>query len=231
MDVEYFKERFKNTETEYLLQRRAHGSELNPNAHIAIEQILTERGESFPPIPHKPIEVVIANQRTPNNGFKKFGGLIIFAVGLILAKAFAHTMIGVVFGIAALIYYCVIWLKRQALSEEDRKKADDEAKAEHEGMTELMKCSANGDIERAKELINYGENVNKKTLSNHTALMYAARNGHKEIVQLLMQEGADVNIKTDKGSTAESIANKHGHTEISQLLKNQINTHIPVRLN
>jgi hypothetical protein len=220
MDVEYFKERFKNTETDYLLQRRAHGSELNPNAHIAIENILTERGESFPPIPLKSIEVVIANDRKPNNGFKKFGGLIIFAVGLVLAKAFAHTMIGVAFGIAALIYYCVIWLKRQTLSEEDRKKADEEAKAAQDGLTELMKCSADGDIQRVQELIDYGENINTKTLSGSTALMYAARNGHKDIVELLIISGANVKTKTDKGSTASSIAKKNGHDEINKLLEN-----------
>jgi hypothetical protein len=220
MDVDYFKERFKNTETEYLLQRRAHGSELNPNAHLAIEQILTERGESFPPIPHKPIEVIIANKPATTNSFTKFGGLLIFFIGLVLAKAFAHTMIGVAFGIAALIYYCVIWLKRQTLSEEDRKTADDEAKAAQDGLTELMKCSANGDIQRVKELIDYGENVNKKTLSGSTALMYAARNGHKEIVEFLITSGAYTRTKTDTGSTASSIAKKNGHDEINKLLEN-----------
>ena len=218
MDVEYFKDRFKNTETEYLLQRRAHGSELNPNAHIAIEQILTERGESFPPVPQKPIAVTTSSESPRTNSFTKIGGLLIFVIGLVLAKAFAQTTIGVVFGVVALIYYVVIWIKRQTLSKEDRKKADDEERAEQDGLNELMKCAANGDTQRVKELIDYGENVNKKTLSGSTALMYAARNGHKEIVQLLMTSGANVKIKTDKGSTASSIAKKSGYVEISAIL-------------
>lgn len=48
MNVTYFKDRFKNTESAYLLARRANSPDLNPHALQAIEEIITERGEVLP---------------------------------------------------------------------------------------------------------------------------------------------------------------------------------------
>ncbi|MEI8403180.1 MAG: hypothetical protein WCG12_20445 [Alcaligenaceae bacterium] len=48
MNLAYFKDRFHNTESAYLLARRANNSGLNPFARQAIEQIITERGERLP---------------------------------------------------------------------------------------------------------------------------------------------------------------------------------------
>lgn len=48
MNLAYFKERFHNTESAYLLARRANNPDLNPFARQAIEQIILERGESLP---------------------------------------------------------------------------------------------------------------------------------------------------------------------------------------
>lgn len=50
MNLTYFKERFKNTESAYLLARRANNPDLNPYALQAIEQIITKRGEWLPPL-------------------------------------------------------------------------------------------------------------------------------------------------------------------------------------
>ena len=50
MDLSYFKDRFNNTESAYLLARRANNPGLNPFARQAIEQIITERGEQLPPL-------------------------------------------------------------------------------------------------------------------------------------------------------------------------------------
>lgn len=50
MDLTYFKERFNNTESAYLLARRENNPGLNPFARQAIEQIITERGEQLPPL-------------------------------------------------------------------------------------------------------------------------------------------------------------------------------------
>ena len=48
MNLAYFTERFNNTESAYLLARRANSPDLNPYALQAIEQIITERGEWLP---------------------------------------------------------------------------------------------------------------------------------------------------------------------------------------
>ena len=48
MNATYFKDRFKNTESSYLLARRANSPDLNPHALQAIEEIMTERGEVLP---------------------------------------------------------------------------------------------------------------------------------------------------------------------------------------
>ena len=48
MNITYFKERFKNTESAYLLARRANSPDLNPRALQAIEEIIAERGEVLP---------------------------------------------------------------------------------------------------------------------------------------------------------------------------------------
>lgn len=48
MNLAYFKDRFNNTESAYLLARRANNPDLNPFARQAIEQIITERGERLP---------------------------------------------------------------------------------------------------------------------------------------------------------------------------------------
>ena len=48
MNITYFKDRFKNTESAYLLVRRANSPDLNPHALQAIEEIIAERGEVLP---------------------------------------------------------------------------------------------------------------------------------------------------------------------------------------
>jgi hypothetical protein len=57
MNLAYFKERFNNTESAYLLARRANSPDLNPYALQAIEDIITERGERLPAIVTKPTAV------------------------------------------------------------------------------------------------------------------------------------------------------------------------------
>lgn len=48
MNLAYFKDRFNNTESVYLLARRANNPGLNPFARQAIEEIIAERGERLP---------------------------------------------------------------------------------------------------------------------------------------------------------------------------------------
>ena len=127
----------------------------------------------------------------------------------------SQSWIGIVITICLVIYWGVDWIRRQSLSEEERISEELQKQADDDGLTELMTASANGDLNRARELLNFQPAaINRKSLIGSTALMYAARNNHVEVVDLLLQFGADVSIKSHKGSTALSIAKRFGHEAV-----------------
>jgi len=66
------------------------------------------------------------------------------------------------------------------------------------GANYLMAFSISGMIEKVKELIEAGANVNDKTYEGETALMLAVSEGRFEIVKLLVEKGADINAVNDK---------------------------------
>ena len=66
----------------------------------------------------------------------------------------------------------------------------------------LRESAENGNLEKVKECIKNGANVNAKYCDD-TALMYASKNGHFEIVEYLVRQyGADVSIKGSNGWNA-----------------------------
>ena len=83
---------------------------------------------------------------------------------------------------------------------------------------ELLEAIMDGDIERAKSLIDAGADVNARDIDGWTPLMYAALNGHTEIVELLIESGADVNAEDNNGQTVLMFATRGGHTEIVEIL-------------
>ena len=52
-----------------------------------------------------------------------------------------------------------------------------------------------GDLERVRQLIQEGQDVNRGNRFGWTPLMLAALNGHDQVVQELIRAGADVNGK------------------------------------
>lgn len=107
------------------------------------------------------------------------------------------------------------------MTDSERKQEDNERKAQEDGLNELMLCAGNGDLERIRELVAYGEDVNSQSLVGTTALMYATRNNQLDIVKFLISKGADQNLKSNKGLTAMDIANEFGYTEIIASLKSR----------
>jgi ankyrin repeat protein len=82
----------------------------------------------------------------------------------------------------------------------------------------LHAAARQGLLEKLKELIGKGSDINAADSSGQTALHYAARRGHKKIVELLLVNGANVNTKDSKGLTPAEMAMTRLRTQITKLL-------------
>ena len=215
-----FKETFSQYTSDHLLEKRALGDGLAIEAHLAIEEIFAERCEFLPPRPIKPVNLKL-NSQPKNSKFSK----TIQIIGALLVMVFATTIAkltpipwGFVITGAVICYFLIYWIRKNNLTKEQATKEEEDKKAEEEGILELMLVSANGDLVRVIELLNFGADVNVRSNNNSTALMFAARNNYLDIVKLLVKNGADINAKNDKGSTAISIANAYGHQSVVEYL-------------
>jgi ankyrin repeat protein len=74
------------------------------------------------------------------------------------------------------------------------------------------------DIEKVKELILKGEDVNAKDQHSYTPLMIVSLRGAREIAEILIAHGADISARTNLGKTALICAAERGHLEIAALL-------------
>merc|ERR1712098_232646 len=74
------------------------------------------------------------------------------------------------------------------------------------------------DVERVKNLIEKGANLNETDEDGCTALHDAARKGHTEILSLLIAAGCDVNLQDVNGETALHFAAFADRAEIVSLL-------------
>jgi ankyrin repeat protein len=212
-----YKKSFESYASDYLLKKRALGDELDEAAHRAIEEIFAERGESLPPRPSKPVMV---NAGAKSIGiFKMTLLLLLVLVSMALSKMVANTWVGLLVMAAVVVYIVFDWFRKRSLTPEQREVEKTKKQAEDEGLSELMLASAEGNMQRVQDLLNYGVEINATSLSRSTALMYAVRNNHLNVAKALIDAGADINAKSDKKSTALSIASKFGHSEIASYLK------------
>lgn len=67
---------------------------------------------------------------------------------------------------------------------------------------ELCESAEDGNLEKVKECIENGADVNAKDVWGKTALRSASQNGHFEIVKFLIENGADMNAKNKNNETA-----------------------------
>ena len=84
-------------------------------------------------------------------------------------------------------------------------------------MTDLHDAVKSGDLNKCKELIQHGADVNAKKY-DETPLHEAAYCGHLNICELLIKHGADVNGKSLSGWTPLHQAADEGYLEICELL-------------
>ena len=83
---------------------------------------------------------------------------------------------------------------------------------------DLYYACSDDDVDKAKELIKAGANVNAENKWGETPLIVAARHGHIEIVKLLIEAGADLETNDD-GYTPLDFALMYEHTETVEILK------------
>ena len=83
---------------------------------------------------------------------------------------------------------------------------------------ELWEACREGDLERVRQLIQEGQDVNRGDSYGATPLMEAAGNGHDQVVQELIRAGADVNGKNNIKRTALHRASCRGHSSVIKTL-------------
>ncbi|WP_162200440.1 ankyrin repeat domain-containing protein [Kordia jejudonensis] len=92
-------------------------------------------------------------------------------------------------------------------------------------VTKIVKVSpfcvaiAKGDFDTVKRMIQFGENVNKKS-NGKTPLMYAARYNRVKIASLLLENGARVTPKDENGQSAIDYAESAQAKEVKKVLMN-----------
>lgn len=216
MSATYSAAELKNKNIEWLLSKRALGPKINEETHARIAAEIINNGCILPPIPKFPI------QTTGSSTFV----IAIVALSFVIFFITINTIL-FVFGFRGAIYYAIayfigFWLFskfngyiQSALRMPPNNLPADARSALRKGIakgvTELMITAAVGDIERVKDLINYGADVNAVTNNGLTALMYAAASGQSDSYRLLLQNHADPAAKSKNGMTAIEIGLKNGH--------------------
>ena len=87
------------------------------------------------------------------------------------------------------------------------------------GRTPLLIAVQRGDVEKVKELIAQGANVNATDMLDNSILMVAVISNQVDMAKLLIDAGADVNFKNAFGKSVLKKAEQKGFTEIAELLK------------
>ena len=83
---------------------------------------------------------------------------------------------------------------------------------------DIGRACIEGDLERVRQLIQEGQNVDRGGSYGWTPLMEAAFNGHDQIVRELIRAGADVNGKNNIKLTALHWASWRGHSSVIKTL-------------
>ena len=89
---------------------------------------------------------------------------------------------------------------------------------------QLLVATKNDDLERVKELIEFGVDINYKNHRGETPLNIAASMSYLDIVKYLIKKNADVNIVDNRGDNALMMPAIENHLDIvKELIKAKIN--------
>ncbi len=79
-------------------------------------------------------------------------------------------------------------------------------------------AAADGDVNRLKEFLGQGKNVNARDQWNNTPLMYAAANGHLEAVRVLVSANAQINSVNNSRKSALILSLEGPHHKVADFL-------------
>lgn len=88
-------------------------------------------------------------------------------------------------------------------------------------MSEIMYAAYLGKMNRVKDLVYSGADVNAQDARGYTALMLSCREGNYDIAIYLIGCKADTTLKDKNGLTAEMHAKECGHLDIARLFEEQ----------
>ena len=85
-------------------------------------------------------------------------------------------------------------------------------------MSEICDAAKDGNLEKVKELLESGSDINERGENDMTPLHRAAEQGHDEIVNYLISKGADVNAEAESRWTPLHRGAYNNHAEVVRLL-------------
>ncbi len=85
---------------------------------------------------------------------------------------------------------------------------------------DLRTAAAAGELDKVREWLGYGADVNAPGQDGNTALHLAAKNGHGAMALLLLENAATAKARNQAGNTPADEAGLAGHHKVSALIRN-----------
>jgi ankyrin repeat protein len=196
-------------ETEKLLSMRAQGDVYSSEAREILDEILVERLGSVP---------VSARYK---NAIKWTGMIIVIIISLAIVQNLKQSKFGLPLAVIIGVIYFFSFIKKTKRTDAENKEHSLKEKISDEGLSELIVVSAEGSLDKVKELVELGYNINRKSNNDSTAIMFAAKNNHLDVAKYLIANGANPSQKNTNGSSAISLAKKNNYEEMLKILGSQ----------
>ena len=84
--------------------------------------------------------------------------------------------------------------------------------------TQLIQYAAEGNLQKVKEEVKQGVNINIQNGYGNTALIWASMNGNLDMVKFLILKGANINIRNGDGDAALIYASRYGRSDVVEFL-------------
>ena len=83
--------------------------------------------------------------------------------------------------------------------------------------SDLIGAAFKGELQRVRELIDQGADVNKADTDGVTPLFIASLNGHDDVVKLILAASPEVNKADTDGVTPLYMASQKSHADVGQI--------------